>query len=34
MDLDNKPSCAITDGVSVEEFYPLNLERFNNIKDI
>ena len=33
MDLQNKPLCVITDGISLEEFYPKNIERFDNIKN-
>lgn len=27
-----KPKCVITDGVDLHDFYPINLERFHNIK--
>lgn len=33
LDIDNKPNCVITDGVSLEKFYPKNTERFDNTKD-
>lgn len=32
MDIFKKPSTVITDGVNLEKFYPINLERFKNIK--
>ena len=32
LDINNKPKCVITDGVDLECFYPINEERFKNIK--
>ena len=32
MDLKYKPKCVITDGVNLDEFYPMNEDRFKNIK--
>lgn len=29
LNIKKKPSCVITDGVDLEEFFPMNLERFN-----
>lgn len=31
LDLENKPKCVITDGTDLDKFYPINLERFENI---
>ncbi len=33
LNLKNKPTCVITDGVDFEEFYPINEKRFQNIKN-
>jgi glycosyltransferase involved in cell wall biosynthesis len=32
LDIKYKPKCVITDGVDLNEFYPINLNRFDNIK--
>ncbi len=32
LDLKYKPTCVITDGVDLDDFYPLNEKRFDNIK--
>ena len=32
MNIQYKPKCVITDGVDLEQFYPMNLERFQNLK--
>ncbi len=31
LDIKNKPNCVITDGTDLDKFYPINLERFENI---
>lgn len=33
LDIKFKPKCIITDGVDLEQFYPINLERFKNLQD-
>ena len=33
LDLDKYPVDVITDGIDLDKFYPINLDRFNNIKD-
>lgn len=33
LDIKFQPKCVITDGVDLKCFYPINIERFNNIKN-
>lgn len=33
LELEKYPECVITDGVDLNRFYPINLERFKNIKN-
>ena len=33
MDIKNKPMCVITDGVYLDNFYPINIDRFNKKKN-
>ncbi len=33
LDLAKYPECVITDGIDLDEFYPINLDRFKNIND-
>lgn len=33
LEIDNKPMCVITDGIDLEKFYPINIERLSNLKN-
>lgn len=33
LELPKYPKCVITDGIDLEEFYPINIKRLNNTKD-
>lgn len=33
LEIKYKPQTVITDGVNLEQFYPINIDRFNNLKD-